>query len=205
MSKESFETKIYNPRNIKGEPNARALDLIQELEEKFKSSPAFVGIVPKGSQFHGYSKDFSDTDVVILFDSSKIKEETDNNSFITGYALDKDKPVQFFYRDINPEKVLHNLDSDPDFVTIAMLTEIVTGKEVKFYRDQIGSKLKDLSSDNLNKIKQKVVDYLMEKESYSINKAIRRIPYLKTEEGQILVKRRQMWENRFDKIWLREK
>ena len=85
------------------------------------------------------------------------------------------------------------------------MTEIVTGKEVKFYRDQIGSKLKDLSSDNLNKIKQKVVDYLMEKESYSINKAIRRIPYLKTEEGQILVKRRQMWENRFDKIWLREK
>lgn len=202
MSKESFETKIYNPRDIEGEPNTRALDLVHELEEKFKANPAFVGIAPKGSQFHGYNENYSDVDVIILFDSSKIQQESDNNSFTTGYALDKDKPVHFFYRDVNLENILHSLDSDPDFVTIAILTQMVTGKEINFYRDQISSKFKELSSDNLNKIKKRVVDYLIEKESYEINKAVHRIPDLESKEKQILIKRRRLWENRFDQIWL---
>lgn len=143
--------------------------------------------------------------MIILFDSSKIQQESDNNSFATGYALDKDKSIHFFYRDINLENILHSIDSDTDFVTIVILTQVVTGKEINFYRSYIGSRLRELSSDDLNKIKKRVIDYLMEKESYSINKAARRIPDLETEEEQILIKRRQMWEDRFGQVWLMEK
>ena len=43
MSKESFETKIYMPRDVEGKPNTEALNLIREIEEKFENNPSFIG------------------------------------------------------------------------------------------------------------------------------------------------------------------
>src|SRR3989344_5864417 len=105
MNPESFEKKLYDPKDIEDVPNTRALELIREIEDKFNGNPAFVGIVPRGSMVHGYSTEKSDLDILVLFDSSKIQTNIDDKSFQRDYI---ERGVQFFFLNINPSLVIHD-------------------------------------------------------------------------------------------------
>lgn len=207
MNSESFEKKLYDPKDVEGVPNTRALELIREIEQKFENNPAFVGTVPRGSMVHGYSTETSDLDLLILFDSSKIRKEFDDNSFQREYTQ---QGVQLFFLDVNPDLVTHDLGLNPDregipIRNLAALTEMVTGNRVNSYRKLIGRSFSELPSDSKEKIKKRVVDLLMDKEAYGAKKIARRIPDLEIEEEQLLLKRRKLWEDRFDKVWSSEK
>lgn len=207
MNPESFKEKLYDPRDVEGNPNIRVLELIREIEEKFKNNPAFVGIVPRGSTVHGYSTETSDLDLLILFDSSKIQTALDDNSFQSEYMR---QGVQFFFLDVNPDLVTHDLELNPDkgpvpVRNLAALTEMVTGDKVGNYRKIISEKFSELPSDSKENIKKRVIDLLMDKEAYSAKKIARRIPDLVIEEEQFLLRRRKLWEDKFDRIWLMEK
>lgn len=203
MNKESFEKKLYIPRNSEGEPNQRTLEIIRELEEKFEQNPAFIGIVPRGSTVHGYSTERSDIDLLILFDSSKITPDKDDNSFTYEYHM---MGVQFFYLSINSDHVLHDIELNPDkdgvpIQTLAALTEITTGDKINIYRDKFNAKLNDLPAEAREKIRKRVVDLLMDKEIYSTGKATKRIEELNGTKDELLKRRRELWEHRFDQVW----
>lgn len=70
MNPESFEKKIYIPRDIEGESLTQELAEVRQIEAKFDNVPEFISIVGEGSIFKGYNVETSDIDLVLLYDSS---------------------------------------------------------------------------------------------------------------------------------------
>lgn len=202
MNQESFEKKLYIPRNIEGKPNTEALGVIREIDEKFKDNPAFVGVVPKGSVVHGYSNEKSDVDMLILYDSSKggIVDGIRNK-----FALEFiDKNIHAMYSDVNPEDILRNFDhSNSDWIArlLADMTQMVTGDKIDFYRNLFAKKLNEIPSENQEKIKSRVLKLLMDKEKYSMEKATKRVPELEGKKEELIAARRKLWEDRFEQVW----
>ncbi|MBI2035803.1 MAG: nucleotidyltransferase domain-containing protein [Candidatus Liptonbacteria bacterium] len=204
MKPESFEGKLYNPRDVEGKPNTEALEQLRDVEKDLKNNPAFIGIVPGGSRIKGYSIEGSDIDVLILFDSSKIDSEKDKNDFLTEYSF---KGFQFLFLDVNLEKLLPDLQLDPRgdgmgavIQRMAALTELVSGHQVGDYRNAIKQSYNQLSKDARDIVKNRAVDLLMDKEEYAARKIEKRMAD-KLNKDSFLEQRRKLWEERYEQIW----
>lgn len=199
MNNESFEKKLYIARNAEGELNKEALDVIRELEQRPEDHPVFIGIAPKGSIVSNRS---SDIDLTMILDSSKLEEPTDINEADIHREYER-KGVNLFFVDINPEKVLINPEqiAPYDIDAFSELTKIVTGRKVDYYRQLFRERLRQLSPEKLEELRSLVSDELIKEDAYSLPKLTKRIPELTDKAHDIIETRRNLWLNRWDKIW----
>lgn len=112
ISPESFEKKLYIPRDAEGEPNREELKKIREIENILKNHPAFVGLAPFGSIIKGYSKGDSDIDINIIYDSSKTPSLTRTDIFLQFKGLIEPslgRVEVFRHVDINEKQFLEDL------------------------------------------------------------------------------------------------
>lgn len=212
-SPESFERKLFIPRNVEGEQNQKELEVIRTLEERLKDHPAFVGLAPGGSVMRGYSNEFSDIDIWVIFDPSKVPPDDHERINKGGSNIFRDfreRGVHFFFISLSPKAL--DLGSHvsaknttdfgheiPDI--LATMTGIVTGKKIDRYRAQIREELQQLTSAQREALKQQALDTLKERDRMSMKKLTKRIPEAEPHSEDIFEARKRLWENRWERIW----
>lgn len=71
-----FAKKLYDARDIEGNPQREVFEVIRMLEGLLSDIPGFIGIDPFGSTVKGYGSDIerSDIDINILVDELSVAE-----------------------------------------------------------------------------------------------------------------------------------
>lgn len=114
---ESFEKKLYTPRDIEGEPNIEELRQIKELERVLEQHPKFVGLALIGSIAQGYSIESSDIDVNVLFDTPIYYTAEAKEQFTGLYKSAQDKfqqgsrkEISMGFQNINPDFIFDGIE-----------------------------------------------------------------------------------------------
>ncbi|MEK7083003.1 MAG: hypothetical protein AAB972_02430 [Patescibacteria group bacterium] len=210
MKFESFEKKLYIPRDVEGKPNKEALEEIRELEKQFAKSPMFVGIAPTGSMVEGYSTVSSDIDIHILFDATPDNEDKVYNE-LREIALESQRvrkqegkrDLGDIYENINPEttwREFKNGDSAPLVAILSELTRIVIGDKIDRYRQIYKEELHKIPIRKRKQVLDGVANFLAQSEEPSSIKRITRIISDKSKT-EIFYKRRDLWKRRIDALW----
>ena len=213
LNPEAFKNHLYIPRNVEGEQNKEQTELLRKLEEVLKRRPEFVGLAPSGSVMKGYSNEKSDFDVWVVVDSSclvspldclnssseEFKEFTEQGMHVLILHIANEIDIGSY------EYMKDNKKFEPRIVgAVATLTGLVTGSKIDKYRDQICQKIKRLTLEQQSALKNQVMDILAYRDRMSIDKIIKRIPELDTEDIiEIINGRDELWQKRWDEVWER--
>jgi len=228
MDRERLETKLFIPRDVDGEPIAEEIAKIREIEKELANDPdfskAFVGLASFGSLLSGYSNDSkeSDIDLFVLYDSKKTelrKFEERKEAPPSGEIKD----VTLATCDINPENILAGLRGWLDqchidkerkivrapvkgeprtIIALTAMTRVVTGNKINEYRKAISEVLKELPADEVDEVREAIIENLAYSDSYNLAKRKERMPELtETDHLEILEKRKEMWRARVKNVW----
>lgn len=199
-----FEKKLYSFRDIKGEPNKGISKFIKKFNNEFSENPAHIGIVLRGSRVKGYSTEISDFDLVVLYDSSKLKDKTEKLYFLDTL---KEHGIAPMHLDVNPELIRADSSLPVDSMgfgaivqRIAALTELSSGMKIKEYRDVIKRELEKLTVEDVLMVKERTMELLLDKEKYSVKKMQKRSD-LEIDSDKLLADRMKLWKKRYDNIW----
>lgn len=216
--KGNLEQKLYIPRDVEGEPNRKELEIIRELEKELSKHPAFIGLSPYGSIVSGYSINSetykSDIDLMILFDSEKIKIDQDYiDDYMQGIRnklklnLKKIRLQHFVVEIINVKEIINRIKSETEKkpfpkVTLSVMSQVIIGSKINDYREIIARELQKLSPEKQKEAIDKIVESLSIMDQLSLRKRKKRMPeLLEQEHEEVLEKRKAMWKKRVEKIW----
>ncbi len=227
--KERLETKLYVPRDVKGEPNREELKIVRDIEKELSKHSSFIGIAPFGSIISGHSiKDWeynpveqkiyeSDIDLYVLCDNSKFRDEKDyldfaetlKNTCLEESEKNNRKKIQAILEIISIQGLIRdikhyfdgNIEGFPE-TKLAEMSRVITGKKIEFYRKQISDELQKLSISKQQEAVDKITESLVRRDEISLSKRKKRMPELtKREHEEILEKRKEMWQRRVQKVW----
>ena len=174
MSKE----KLFDFRTVEGQVNCGAISDIREIERKLGCFPPFVGLAVRGSTTRGYSTEFSDLDLVLLYDSSISSHTVDNESHPFSFMLmvaeygfsSNSRSVEMKKKDINPERLSTEVPIIP-----ADIFRIVTGTKIAKYRKLYSEYISQQPKDQRNMIVEGLALELMVDDSLGWQKMTGRV------------------------------
>lgn len=205
--------KLYIPRNIEGEINSEAIEVLRELDAKFKQYMWYIGVSLMGSTIRNYNLESSDIDCKLIYDSSKIIRSKVIESIKLHCAeIEKDHGFREGYISIayvvgfNFEKMKKLAggkwqDDIDTLLTIKDLTGILIGENTDKTREMIKNLLSELSSEEREKVKNLVVDFCVKEERLSEKKLSARIGMSEDEMIQLWKSRKELYGKRFDTVW----
>lgn len=215
MKKESFERKLFIPRDVEGMPNKEELESARYFERALAPYKEFVGLSLLGSIIAGYSAEGSDIDIHILWDASE------NPSSISAllkkaYELRRElkeirgEEVQYDFTFLNINAFQHDLElgkqkGDFDsFVGRALvdLSRLAIGGKIELYRKKFVEAIHHLSQEDQREIFKAIIERLVDADKVRLGKRRERVPELsEAEHEKVLEMRQKMWEKRVKKIW----
>lgn len=209
MNPESFEKKLYIPRDVEGEPNKEDLEFLHSLQEKLSEKNGFVGIAPFGSVVSGYSTEQSDMDLYMLYDDPKVfGGETGAELWkeIQNLTKDRNRKFNILSHNINFDFLLHYIKTDIASTQLATelgaMSRLVTGDRIREYRKKFVAELEKLPQEQKSILLNNIMASLSEKDAASLAKRKERMPELSESEHQnILNERKNMWEKRVKDMW----
>jgi predicted nucleotidyltransferase len=217
----SLEQKLYNPRNIEGEPNTDDLQDVRFLESKLSKIPEFVSLSIQGSIVKGYSDKSSDVDLTIFFDSSgvepnskdyrKIQEQLSDVAQETKSEIwdrkkeEKQKPKNFQFRfvDINTDVTEHDFLPKTRFKKLALLFSLSTGKKIESYRKYWTERINNLSDEEKEKWVSEISSILAENTDMDYETLKKRVAI--SDEKALLESRKNLWRRRIENFLAFEK
>ena len=178
---ESFSEKKYSPRNIEGDKNSEALEVVRELHYELSQVPEFVAIVPEGSSFKGYSTEKSDIDITILFDSGdvapsseqyqeqkqrikEVVEQYKENFWDKKRELnEKLQNIDIKIVDVDKERLSKSL-SEGRFEELSNIFKMTTGNTVENYRSALARRINELPEEEKRKVIDEITKALVRKD-----------------------------------------
>lgn len=212
MNPESFEKKIYIPRDIDGEPRIQELTEVRQIEAKFDDFPEFVSVVGEGSIFKGYSVETSDIDLVLLYDSSDRKYNSDEyweqrrelsetakkikEEIWEQRKEEKQRPRNITFRliDVNQD-ILENQFKRKRYDQLAYLLKLSTGKKIESYRSYWIKKINSLPEDEKVQVVEKLTE-ILNSSDFDPETLSDRVPTL--EKENLFKARRNLWKKRIE-------
>ncbi len=170
--------KLFNFRTFNGEVNKKALDKIRNVEKRLQCFPSFVGIAVRGSTTRGYSTEFSDLDLVLLYDSSVCSTGTDDAGHSFSFMLmvsehgfsDSIGSVEMKKKDISPQRLAAEVPIIP-----ADIFRVVTGTKIANYRKLYSEYLSTLTAEQRSMHLDSLARELMVDDSLGWKKMAERI------------------------------
>jgi len=209
---EQFFDHLYVVRGVGEKPNKKEIKQLREIARALGEIPAFVGVTPYGSTVKGYINESSDLDIAILIDSSNDGASAGTEEEIKS-RLEEILGVDTFnctFVDVNPhltsadDKIPLTTENGtiyPSRRAVCGLTSLATGKGVKDLREQYREKIGSLSDKQKVPFKNGVVELLLVGDGLSLKKMAERIPELVGREEELLEARRELWKQRYDRVW----
>jgi hypothetical protein len=146
---ENLHDRLFLPWNIEGEPNLEYLNMLVEIDVKMREDPKYIAVGGFGSQFKGYAKANSDSDMLIVMSGGKDDKDRrqEEISFYNRFPQ-TEKPIGgmiYHYDDL-----LGSLENPEDeyFPVMVVLAHFLLGKKEEL------KKLKDLLVEKHNKLAQ---------------------------------------------------
>lgn len=220
--------KLYIARDIEGEPTREEIKIVRNIEKSLSDNPDFIGLAINGSTLEGYTDNSSgqpsDIDLYVLRRNNetgerfgtlkdKVKSTCEQQTKATG------KEIHLFDAPVSPEQTkdflqafyidghVGGLNGRPYFGKgsindLIVLTQIITGHEADKYRKEIKEKIDEMTDVQKQKLADNAADTFATGDSWSLPKRMKRHPDLSEEEHrQIMQQRKEMWRNRFKKVW----
>lgn len=208
MNPESFEKKLYIPRDVEGNPNKEDLAFLHFLQERLSKKKGFVGIALFGSVVSGYSIEESDIDIYMLYDDPEGfggKIVLDLRKNIQDAMKEQSRTFHLLCHNINFDFLMHYIETDvesPQLVTeLGVMSRLVLGKKIDAYRERFVAEIQKLSSEQRDILRNAIIENLANKDDLSLRKRVERLPDLSGSEHQdILQRRKEMWEKRVRNI-----
>lgn len=229
MNPDSFSKKLYIPRNIEGKPNSKELAVFKKLKDVLAEDPNFIGLVPHGSVFTGYSAEQSDIDVIGMYISNQ-GEPQEPIGYISNLQQMKKEierengvKIHFVLHNIGPEIIQEweNLDGfkkelklQEIVFILSLLTRLGVGDKVRHYRQVYLRWLNELPLETRRVVKNSLLDSLSRKDDLTFDKRVERMKDsqqteevhkakgdLEREQNFVLDEREKLWEKRIAKIW----
>jgi predicted nucleotidyltransferase len=206
--------KLYIIRDIEGEQNTEAIEVIRELEGKLNQYPWFIGIGLIGSNVRGYNLESSDIDCRIIYDRSKSKR-LDVIDIVKAHVEEIEKAHGFesgkitvpYMEEFDLDKIKKGLVDEKDkehmqaLLIIQDLSGIVIGEKVDHYRQIMKNLLLALSEEERQRKLSQVVEYFMIEEDLGEWKLATRTNIEAEEVKKLRVSRRELWQKRINSIW----
>jgi len=198
MNPESLEKKTYIPRNIEGEPLVQEITEIRQIEAKLDNIPEFISVVGEGSIFKGYSVEVSDIDLVLLYDSSGLKYNSDKyweqrkELFESAKNVKeeiweqrkekKQRPRNITFRliDVNQD-VLEDQFKYKHYDQLVYLFKLSTGKKIEDYRSYWFEKINNLPEQERVNIIGKLTEILSSSD-FDLETLSERVPTIEKEK-----------------------
>ena len=217
----SFETKLYNPRDIGGEPNTEEIKDIRYLENKLSQIPEFVSLSIHGSTVKGYSNETSDVDITILFDSngikynskeywqiqerlSKIAQETKSEVWDRKKEKgQRPKNFQFRYVDIGSDVVENEPMSKNRYKKLALLFSLSTGKKIDGYRKYWVDRMNKLPTNEKETWISGIINVLIESTDIDYETLQERTGI--ADKNNLIDARKKLWRQRIENFLASEK
>jgi len=197
--------------------NEKVFEITKDIETQLSGLPEFIGVFPFGSRVSGYSveatdeKNGSDYDMNILIDGQylygsslpnelldikqKYKELGIKVNFIPWY-FDMDA----FFDEISfLSEMPRNEEKADKIAGIGVLSGPGRGKKIGQWRELLKTEMMKLPETQQKKYFNEIIDFLMEKERFSIKKLESRISHV--NRAQYLEARKNLWSNRIGKLY----
>ena len=212
MNPESLEKKTYIPRDVEGELLSQEFAEIRQIETRLENIPEFVSVIGEGSIFKGYSVETSDVDLVLLYDSSgrkynsdeyweQRKEISENAKNVKEEIWEEKKEkeqrprnITFRLIDVN-QHILENQFEHKHYDQLVYLFKLSTGKKIENYRKHWFEKLNDLPEKERERVVGKLTEILSSSD-FDLETLSGRVPAI--EKGKLLEVRRNLWKNRIE-------
>jgi len=220
---EKFNSKLYNPRDIEGNPNSEMFRAVDIVYETLTGEEDFVAVEPFGSTMKGYSNKDSDFDIRILVDvkdKMDFKDNDDTDEMVTrgsevyhrtekiknkaikaledgGFDSEKLHILIFVVsKKANVARIENGLNKDEsDARVVGALFKIFKGERINDFRDSAIAELRKLSEPELLRQTRLMAVALSESELLSFNKIKQRAGN-DQDYDSLLEGRIQMWKNR---------
>lgn len=218
-----FNSKLYNPRDIEGNPNLEMFKAVDIIHEALIEEEDFVAVEPFGSKIMGYSHEHSDFDIRILVDikdkmnyqniddieeilksgsevhhrTEELKEKALQALQDRGFNCDKLHILIFTVsKNENTQRIQNGLTKDEDDANIVgTLFKIFKGKRINELRDSAITELKKLPENKRLRQVQLMAEALSKSELQSFTKIQQRTKDV--QDYDVLFEDRiQMWKNR---------
>jgi predicted nucleotidyltransferase len=206
---ESFEKKLFIPRDAEGNPNTEALQEVREIEGRLEAHQAFVGVQIFGSTLGGYSIESSDLDIKILYDAAESESEIEGqlatimNSVIAETLNDPSrKQVRYRTSNINIDLMISDLESNnpAGIITASDLFFKVAGKRIENYRQRFADFVRTLPQEERARIEEQILNEIMSRELEKLPKLEERIPEARANRETWLRARMALWAKRIEQL-----
>jgi len=220
---ERFNSKLYNPRDIEGNPNSEMFRAVDIVYETLTGDEDFVAVEPFGSTMKGYSNEDSDFDIRILVDvkdrmdfkdtdntdemltkGSEVHHRTEKIKYKAIQALedggfDSEKLHILIFtvsKKANVVRIENGLNEDEsDARVVGALFKMFKGEGINDFRDSAIAELRKLSEPERLRQTRLMAVALSESELHSFNK-IKQRAGTDQDYDTLLEDRIQMWKNR---------
>ena len=87
-----WEHKLFQPRDIEGEPVTEQIEYVRELFEGYrKRDPRLKALTIIGGTLKGYTKPDSDIDVALIYDDSPVEGANSTSDFCLNFCDYEDR------------------------------------------------------------------------------------------------------------------
>ncbi len=208
----SREGKLYNPRNIEGEPNWEMFEVAKRLESALGKYSWFIGLTLYGSKMMGYSNEKSDTDIGIFYDSDETppgqvlkdiaKERADLglDEARSGFDTLLSHEMKIYDLSLGRMKYLIRGEDGLGYMTFSLFCGPAIGQRVQEYRKMLGEEIKKLPDEKRKQFIRELGGMLssLDRASYSTREK-RKLP-VSSQFPEIVKPRLDLWERRALKV-----